>query len=910
MNYPRHKLYALSEPIGESATRKIGGRVVYGNGGGGGGPSSSTVTQTNIPDWLRPQVETTLGGAMQELFRTEKGADGKLNVTGVKPFVPYSQNPSDYVAGFSPMQEQAFSNTANLRVPGQFGMGSQMAQQSGQGALSVAPQAAGLAAQQANAGNQYMGMATDPGSMGAFMSPYMQNVVNVQQQQAQRQADISNQAANAGFAQRGAFGGSRQGIAQGQANADLMRQKQGIQATGLQNAFQNAQQAQQFGSNLGLQGMQGAQQGLNNVLGAYDLLGRQGANLGNLGTQQLDAQRNIINLQGSMGAQQQAQQQGIINQAVQNFANERQYPLQQFNAFNALLRGYAVPGQTTTSYQAAPPMASQLAGLGMGAYGVSQMMGAGKAGGGIIKGMASGGAVQGMATGGLPALNRKVLFDPDSVSLDQVQQGVKNETISDLIGVPVALQKQKMSQQAAAMQQQEQQPKQTLAQQAMAPQAMAPQAMAPQAMAPQGINALQSNLPAEMARGGIVAFNGEEGSLVDGSPESLVDLLQENLGDSPGQPEMYSAMARMYPGLIKNILNYNPKGLTAAQQTQYYNDYIARAKGVGGESPYEAYRKQIEGLGSRDTGVEKGAAFLQAGAAMMQPGMNFAQGLGQAGSVLGQQYARIAREDTAAKRAQASMNFNLLDAERKERMGLHRDATSALSQASKDQRAVDTAELTKRRIIADLAAKGLSATRPTGTGGRAAQVKLPERLADAEIDYANDPTEENKRRVEALRSAVAQTRTSDIGPGRQEAALTPPGVSAATAISKNVTGVMMGIIPHPLSGAIRDAKILSRDQDPAKKAEGQKALESLETQVRNDVTKNYPASATGAPTAPTRPAAAPARSAGPTPEDTKKAVNMLLSGKGTDAQFDEIFGAGAAAKVRAEAAKANTPSAK
>jgi hypothetical protein len=331
----------------------------------------------------------------------------------------------------------------------------------------------------------------------------------------------------------------------------------------------------------------------------------------------------------------------------------------------------------------------------------------------------------------------------------------------------------------------------------------------------------------------------------------LVDLLQANIGDSPGQPQMYSALARAYPGLIKNILDYKPTGLTAEQQTKYYNDYIARAKGIGGESPYEAYRKQIEGLGNRDTGVEKGAAFLQAGAAMMQPGMNFAQGLGQAGSVLGQQYARIAREDTAAKRAQASMNFNLLDAERKERMGLHRDATSALSQASKDQRAVEAAELTKRKIIADLAARGLTAAKPTGTGGRAAQVKLPERLADAEIDYANDPTEENKRRVEALRSAVAQTRTSDIGPGRQEAALTPSGVSAATAISKNVNGVMMGIIPHPLSGAIRDAKILSRDQDPAKKAEGQKALESLETQVRNDVTKNYPASATGAPTAPT-----------------------------------------------------------
>ena len=489
MNYSRHQLYALGEPIGESATRKVGERIVYGSGGGGGS-TSSTVTQSNIPDWLRPQVETTLGGSMQEMFNTSPGKDGKLNITGVKGFVPFSQNPSDYVAGFSPMQTQSFGNAANLQVPGQFGMGSQMAQQSGQGALSVAPQAAGIASQQAGAGNQYMGMASDPGSMRAFMSPYMQNVVNVQQQQAQRQADIANQAMNAGFAQRGALGGGGQRIAQSQANAELMRQKQGIQATGLQNAFQNAQQAQQFGSNLGLQGMQGAQQGMQNVLGAYDLLGRQGANVGNLGTQQLDAQRNIINLQNQMGGQQQAQQQSIVNQAIQNFANARQYPLQQYNAYNALLRGYAVPGQTTTSYQAAPSMASTLAGAGTAAYGASQLMGSGRAKGGAIKSMAAGGAVQGMATGGLPALNRKVLLAPESVTLDQIQQGVRNETVSDLIGIPAALQKQQMSQQAAAMQQQ--QPQQTIAE---------------EALSPVGIPGLQSNLPEQMATGGIVAFS-------------------------------------------------------------------------------------------------------------------------------------------------------------------------------------------------------------------------------------------------------------------------------------------------------------------------------------------------------------------------------------------------------------------
>jgi hypothetical protein len=38
--------------------------------GGGGGPTQSTVTQSNIPEWLQPQTEALLGAATQEYFET------------------------------------------------------------------------------------------------------------------------------------------------------------------------------------------------------------------------------------------------------------------------------------------------------------------------------------------------------------------------------------------------------------------------------------------------------------------------------------------------------------------------------------------------------------------------------------------------------------------------------------------------------------------------------------------------------------------------------------------------------------------------------------------------------------------------------------------------------------------------
>jgi hypothetical protein len=61
----------------------------------------------------------------------------------------------------------------------------------------------------------------------------MQNVVDVQQREAQRQADIAGTQRNAQAVQAGAFGGSRQAIMDAEAARNLSLQKGDIQATGL-----------------------------------------------------------------------------------------------------------------------------------------------------------------------------------------------------------------------------------------------------------------------------------------------------------------------------------------------------------------------------------------------------------------------------------------------------------------------------------------------------------------------------------------------------------------------------------------------------------------------------------------------------------------------------------------------------
>ena len=312
-------------------------------GGGGGGspaPTSSTTQTSNIPEYARPYVESMLGATQQQIFNTESGTDAEgnptTNITGIKPYVPYSEDPSNYVAGFSPLQQQAQSGVANMQMPGQYEAGSQATAMGTGQALS--------------AGANYANQATNPYAVQQYMNPYLQSSLQPQLQEIQRQYDITGTQQQGAATAKGAFGGSREAImAAENARNKNMAMNQAI-GQGYNNAFQSAQQAQQYGAGLGLQGAQAGITG--------------GQALGSLGGQELQAQQGIYGLQNQYGAQQQGQQQNIINQAIQNYATAQQYPQQQLAFMNAQIRGLPLQTMTTQGYQAAPSTVSQMAGLG------------------------------------------------------------------------------------------------------------------------------------------------------------------------------------------------------------------------------------------------------------------------------------------------------------------------------------------------------------------------------------------------------------------------------------------------------------------------------------------------------------------------------------------------------------------
>jgi len=220
------------------------------------------------------------------------------------------------------------------------------------------------------------------GSQAAFQNAQQQ--FN-QQQQANLQAALANQ--QAGLTAGGQNLQALLGVQQLGAGQNLQAQLANQQA--LQAAQQAAEQSRQYGYGQGMTSAQlGAQYGLagqqateqSRQYGAG--LGLQGAQAGlqgagqlaNIGAQQLGAQQGIYGLQAQTGAQQQTQQQNLINQMIQNYATTQQYPQQQLAFMNAMLRGLPLQTTSTQSYQAAPSTLSQLTGLGIagaGAYGLA-----------------------------------------------------------------------------------------------------------------------------------------------------------------------------------------------------------------------------------------------------------------------------------------------------------------------------------------------------------------------------------------------------------------------------------------------------------------------------------------------------------------------------------------------------------
>jgi hypothetical protein len=349
---------------------------------------------------------------------------------------------------------------------------------------------------------------------------------------------------------------------------------------------------------------------------------------------------------------------------------------------------------------------------------------------------------------------------------------------------------------------------------AMVPGAMgqAPQGMPPQGQAPQQpMQAASGGLAGmytpeeDYAEGGIVAF--QKGGLNRDadtySGEAAIQAVnnavaQEQFGmekeDWPtttgDDGEADSTALGRAKGALGKYMDFDPKEMSAKEQEEFLDRYMARIKKAGGEDIYAPAKERLRAreaalAGDRKSG--EGMALLTAAGAVLK-GRNLAEGASNALPAYAQQIGEVKRAEQQEKRAIEQMNFSLADAQRKERMGDARGAQAALAEARKFQQDANRAQGEKLRYGADIAARTVQYSKTSGKGASAA--KLAERLADAEEAYALNPTPENKARLGALSSAASKMKTSfstsENAPGKQNAAMAPVQQRVDAAVAQDI----------------------------------------------------------------------------------------------------------------------------
>lgn len=254
------------------------------------------------------------------------------------------------------------------------------------GQFGAAQQAANLAAMGTLRNAQPIGQE----QIQQYMNPYNNLVLNNQLQEMNRQAQMQQQGLNAQAVQAGAFGGSRQALAQQELNRNLMNTQNQAIAQSLQGgygqALSTAQQQQQAGLGAygqlnsigqGIGSLAGQQYGIGSSMASQ--LGALGGQMGQIGIQQAalgqSAQQmgqNDLNFLYNLGAQQQKQQQAVLDAQRASAMQTALQPYQQLAFQSDIYKGAPSSQMAMTSQQTPTPSPfQQIAGLGVGIMGLT-----------------------------------------------------------------------------------------------------------------------------------------------------------------------------------------------------------------------------------------------------------------------------------------------------------------------------------------------------------------------------------------------------------------------------------------------------------------------------------------------------------------------------------------------------------
>ena len=287
--------------------------------------------------------------------------------------------PDIQVASIDPLTQQAMTTAQGI---GQFQPYlTTGANTIGQGLSTLQAQAAGVPGLFTQAAQQATGTtgAYDPTSATAFMDPYQEAVTQDALAEMQRQAAMQTNQLSAQAVGAGAFGGSRQGIAQ----AELGRNLADIQSRRVfEDLSRNFNQAQNA-SQTAFENQQRRQQGVSQLLGGLGASQAQeavrlGGGIAGLGSSQANiagAGQNLLaqqaQLQSQLGALGQTQSQRELDAARQSQLQQSYEPFQRLSFMSDIFKPQVGSAQSTLGVTVAPSPSPLSQAIGLGIAGLS-----------------------------------------------------------------------------------------------------------------------------------------------------------------------------------------------------------------------------------------------------------------------------------------------------------------------------------------------------------------------------------------------------------------------------------------------------------------------------------------------------------------------------------------------------------
>jgi len=214
-------------------------------GGGSSQPTETTVTNTDLPDYVEPYFKRLLQRGEAESLQGYQPYGGQR----LSYFSPDELTSQAMTRGFAtsgtPQQftdaSTRYGNTTGYGTPqytaGTFDSGY------GAGNLGQTFQARDRQSgyQAGDVGTQY-NPANYEQNISRFMSPYQQNVIDVEKREASRQSNIMGKGIGDAATAQGSLGGYREAIQQAERERNLGQQLGDIQTRGSQAGFKSAQQ--------------------------------------------------------------------------------------------------------------------------------------------------------------------------------------------------------------------------------------------------------------------------------------------------------------------------------------------------------------------------------------------------------------------------------------------------------------------------------------------------------------------------------------------------------------------------------------------------------------------------------------------------------------------------------------------